>query len=569
MFKNLTIKSRLVFVIGFMSLLLVAIGIVGLNSLSSANSSLKTIYDDRLVPMSELDHIVRLIDRNRMTIAESLNGDPAIVTKKMDDVEKRIGEINKSWEHYAASSLTVNEKQLAEKTLESLKKFLAEGLKPAVDAQRNMNVQQAMEIMQGPMSTNYASLQEQIDTLIKLQLDIAKSEFEHTQSVYNTVRIISVSAIVLGVLLASMIGFWLIRAISMPLEKAVRIAKSVATGNLVQNIDVRSGDETGQLMQALKDMNESLVRTIDQVRMGTETIGVASREIASGNADLSARTESQASSLEETASSMEELTSTVKQNAENAKQANQLVVSASDVAMRGGQVVGQVVDTMGSIKDSSRKIVDIIGVIDGIAFQTNILALNAAVEAARAGEQGRGFAVVASEVRNLAQRSAGAAKEIKALIGDSVEKVDAGSKLVDQAGKTMDDIVTSVKHVADIMNEIVAASQEQSNGIAQVNQAITQMDEMTQQNAALVEQAAAAAESMQTQADTLAQAVAVFRLQGGTNFEPLPAASMNATPTRSVSPAASKSRNLQPGTRTASVARLKPVPSNGDEWEEF
>ncbi len=558
MFKNLTIKSRLVFVIGFMSLLLVAIGIVGLSSLSSANSSLKTIYDDRLVPMSELDHIVRLIDRNRMTIAESLNGDPAIVTKKMDDVEKRIGEINKSWEHYAASSLTVNEKRLAEKTLENLKKFLAEGLKPAVDAQRNMNVQQAMEIMQGPMSTNYASLQEQIDALIKLQLDIAKSEFEHTQSVYNTVRIISISAIVLGVLLASMIGFWLIRAISMPLEKAVRIAKSVATGDLVQNIDVRSGDETGQLMQALKDMNESLVRTIDQVRMGTETIGVASREIASGNADLSARTESQASSLEETASSMEELTSTVKQNAENAKQANQLVVSASDVAMRGGQVVGQVVDTMGSIKDSSRKIVDIIGVIDGIAFQTNILALNAAVEAARAGEQGRGFAVVASEVRNLAQRSAGAAKEIKSLISDSVEKVDAGGQLVDQAGKTMDEIVTSVKHVADIMNEIVAASQEQSNGIAQVNQAITQMDAMTQQNAALVEQAAAAAESMQTQADTLAQAVAVFRLQGGTSFE-----------SPSMAPAVSKKRDLQPGTRTASVARLKAVASNGEDWEEF
>jgi methyl-accepting chemotaxis protein-1 (serine sensor receptor) len=569
MFKNLTIKSRLVFVIGFMSLLLVAIGIVGLSSLSSANSSLKTIYDDRLVPMSELDHIVRLIDRNRMTIAESMNGDPAIVTKKMDDVEKRIGEINKSWEHYAASSLTANEKQLAETTLENLKKFLAEGLKPAIAAQRNMNVQQAMEIMQGPMSTNYASLQQQIDALIKLQLDIAKTEFEHTQNVYSTVRIISVSAIVLGVLLASMIGFWLIRAISSPLEKAVRIAKSVAAGDLAQNIEVRSGDETGQLMQALKDMNESLVHTIGQVRMGTETIGVASREIASGNADLSARTESQASSLEETASSMEELTSTVKQNAENAKQANQLVVSASDVAMRGGQVVGQVVDTMGSIKDSSRKIVDIIGVIDGIAFQTNILALNAAVEAARAGEQGRGFAVVASEVRNLAQRSAGAAKEIKSLISDSVEKVDAGSKLVDEAGKTMDEIVTSVKHVADIMNEITAASQEQSSGIAQVNQAITQMDAMTQQNAALVEQAAAAAESMQSQAGTLAQAVAVFRLQGGTDFESLPVASVNATPPRSAPPAASKNRNLQPGTRAASVARLKPVPSNGEDWEEF
>jgi methyl-accepting chemotaxis protein len=259
-------------------------------------------------------------------------------------------------------------------------------------------------------------------------------------------------------------------------------------------------------------MNDSLMTTVGQVRLGTETISTASREIANGNADLSARTEAQASSLEQTTSSMEELTSTVKQNAENARQANQLVVSASDVATRGGDVVGQVVETMGSIKESSRKIVDIIGVIDGIAFQTNILALNAAVEAARAGEQGRGFAVVASEVRSLAQRSAAAAKEIKTLIGDSVEKVDVGSRLVDQAGRTMDEIVTSVRHVADIMNEIASASAEQSSGIEQVNRAVSQMDEMTQQNAALVEQAAAAAASMQDQAVTLAQAVAVFRL---------------------------------------------------------
>jgi methyl-accepting chemotaxis protein len=266
------------------------------------------------------------------------------------------------------------------------------------------------------------------------------------------------------------------------------------------------------LLQALKDMNESLVRIVGEVRAGTDTIGTASGQIATGNLDLSSRTEAQAGSLEQTAGSMEELTSTVKQNADNARQANQLVVSASDVAVKGGAVVGQVVHTMGSIKESSRKIVDIIGVIDGIAFQTNILALNAAVEAARAGEQGRGFAVVATEVRNLAQRSAAAAKEIKALIGDSVEKVDAGSKLVDDAGATMNEIVTSVKRVADIMSEITAASQEQSTGIEQVNQAIAQMDEATQQNAALVEEAAAAAMSMQDQAGNLSMVVSVFKL---------------------------------------------------------
>jgi methyl-accepting chemotaxis protein len=301
---------------------------------------------------------------------------------------------------------------------------------------------------------------------------------------------------------------------------------------------------------------------IAEVRDGSSLIDVGSKEIASGNADLSARTESQASSLEETTSSMEELTSTVKQNAENAKQANQLVVSASDVAMRGGQVVGQVVDTMGSIKDSSRKIVDIIGVIDGIAFQTNILALNAAVEAARAGEQGRGFAVVASEVRNLAQRSAGAAKEINSLISDSVEKVDAGSKLVDQAGKTMDEIVTSVKHVADIMNEITAASQEQSSGIEEVNRAIAQMDQMTQQNAALVEQAAAAAHSMQGQSAALAKAVSVFKLEQET------------VTTRDVirQPVIAARAPVTAGVRaTQSTRSRKPVAAlrSGDEWEEF
>jgi len=350
------------------------------------------------------------------------------------------------------------------------------------------------------------------------------------------------------------------RGITRPLQQAVNIANAIASNDLTQNIEVRSQDETGQLMQAMKNMNESLVRMVGQVRIGIDTIATASSEIAAGNLDLSSRTEQQASSLEETASSMEELTSTVKQNAENARQANQLVVSTSDIAVKGGQVVEQVVDTMASIKESSRKIADIIGVIDGIAFQTNILALNAAVEAARAGEQGRGFAVVASEVRNLAQRSAGAAKEIKALIEDSVGKVEAGGKLVDEAGKTMDEIVGSVKRVTDIMGEIAAASQEQSAGIEQVNQAVGQMDEMTQQNAALVEEAAAAAESLQDQAAKLAEAVSVFRLDG-------PGGQRTALPVLREVVALPPSRP-----KAAAAARPKKLAAAGggnEEWEEF
>jgi methyl-accepting chemotaxis protein len=571
MLNNLTIKSRLVFVIGFLSLLLIGSGIVGISSLNSANNSLKSIYEDRLIPIGKLNAIARLMAENRMAVAESMNGDPAVVSKKMDDVDRRLGDISKNWDALMAMPLTPEEKSLAQKALESRTKYAAEGLKPTVEALRAANVQQAMELMQGPMSQNYGVFQGHLDALLKVQDDIAKKEYEKTQNLYVTVRNISIIAIFGGLALAGFIGMWLVRAISAPLDEAVRIARSVAEGDLSKSIEITSNDETGQLLAALKIMNDSLAHTVQQVRIGTETIGVASREIASGNADLSARTESQASSLEETASSMEELTSTVKQNAENARQANQLVVSASDYAVKGGRVVGQVVDTMSSIKDSSRKIVDIIGVIDGIAFQTNILALNAAVEAARAGEQGRGFAVVAAEVRNLAQRSAGAAKEIKELISDSVEKVDAGDKLVDEAGKTMEEIVTSVKHVADIMSEITAASQEQSSGIEQVNHAIAQMDEMTQQNAALVEQAAAAAESMRTQASTLAQAVAVFKLN---NVDQQ--AMLAAPPTRSPDTqrkslqarSASKATTMKPAQSPDAKKSALPA-GTGDEWEEF
>jgi len=569
MFTNLTIKSRLVFVISFLSLLLVGSGVIAIVSLSSANNSLRTIYDDRLIPIGQLNTIVRLISDNRMSVAESMNGDPAVVNKTMDTVDKRIGEVARIWDAFMGSELTDVERTQAKKAQDSRVKFVEEGLKPTVAALRAANVQQAMELMQGPMSQTYAVFQTDIDTLIKTQEEVAKKEYEKTQSMYMMVRNVSIAAMLFGVTLSGLIGLWLIRAISVPLGEAVRVARSVAEGDLTQNIEITSRDETGQLLAALKLMNDSLANTVGQVRAGTETMGVASREIAQGNADLSARTESQASSLEETASSMEELTSTVKQNAENARQANQLVVSASDVAVRGGTVVGQVVETMGSIKESSRKIVDIIGVIDGIAFQTNILALNAAVEAARAGEQGRGFAVVAAEVRNLAQRSAGAAKEIKQLISDSVEKVDAGSKLVDQAGKTMDEIVTSVKHVADIMSEITAASQEQSSGIEEVNRAIAQMDEMTQQNAALVEQAAAAAESMQEQSVNLTEAVGVFKLATSA-VRSAPVVAATHLPVEKKLPAVKPAASRTQVTVAKPSAPVRPqAGGSNDEWEEF
>ena len=327
--------------------------------------------------------------------------------------------------------------------------------------------------------------------------------------------IIVVSGMVTVLVLLAIGLALIIRSVSRPLKHSIEIAKRVADGDLNQHIEVTGRDETGQLLQALKDMVNRLTGIVSGVRTTTDSIGTASREIAQGNADLSQRTEEQASSLEETASSMESLAEAVKHNAEHASQALRLVQGTGEVATKGGEAVNKVVNTMTTINQSSKKIADIIGVIEGIAFQTNILALNAAVEAARAGEQGRGFAVVAAEVRNLAQRSAAAAKEITALIGDSVDKVEIGSKQVDKAGETMNEIVLAVKRVTDIMAEIAAASNEQSSGIEQVNQALIQMDEVTQQNAALVEEAAASAESMRNQAEVLAHAVSVFKLETG------------------------------------------------------
>jgi methyl-accepting chemotaxis protein len=420
-----------------------------------------------------------------------------------------------------------------------------------------------------------------LDKLMDLQQrasDLAEQQAVARTLLLRNMMIVAIVTIVISGITSAVL---ITRSIVRPLAKAGQVARRVADGDLTVQVKVRSSDETGQLLQALSDMTQNLRSLVGDVAAGAHTVSDTSAQIAQGNVNLSQRTEQQASTLEETASSMEELTSTVTQNAQNARQATQLAVDASEVARKGGQVVGQVVSTMEGISESSRKIADIIGVIDGIAFQTNILALNAAVEAARAGEQGRGFAVVAAEVRNLAQRSAAAAKEIKTLIGDSVDKVAAGTKLVDAAGQTMEEIVTSVKKVSDLIAEIAAASAEQSSGIGQVNTAVTQMDQVVQQNASLVEEATAATESMKEQAAALLQLVSRFKLgqeQGGEG---------EAAPLRAATPRAAAPRPAPPRKKQAERAPIQvrqeqarltsgftpldaPAKGSGNgEWQEF
>ncbi|QJD98944.1 HAMP domain-containing protein [Massilia forsythiae] len=416
---------------------------------------------------------------------------------------------------------------------------------------------------------------------IEMQKELSSETAAAAERIFSETCTLTVGLGLAIVAAACALAWWISRSITRPVRLALDVANAVAAGDLSEKIDVQGCCEVAQLLHALKVMNDNLAATVTTVRSGTDAIALASREVAAGNQDLSTRTEQQAGSLEETASSMEELTSTVRQNADNARQANVLADTASGVATRGGQVIHEVVDTMQQIHAASGKIVDIIGVIDGIAFQTNILALNAAVEAARAGEQGRGFAVVAGEVRNLAQRSATAAREIKALIGDSSAKVEAGSRLVQDAGNTMQEIVDSVRRVTDILGEITSASQEQTAGIEQINESVTQMDTVTQQNAALVEEAAAAADAMQAQAVRLAQAVAVFKLDGApSSAAALPAPAVVLVPATSaaplkrppvtasaVKPALGKPAAFKPAAVKPAAAR---VPETvGGDWEEF
>ncbi|MBW8370281.1 MAG: MCP four helix bundle domain-containing protein [Thiobacillus sp.] len=490
----------------------------------------------------------------------------------MDEYEEKMAAALGTVSAHSAEYAKMVDDPEGKKLFETFEKTWAEYLKfnkQVVGLGRANNQVEAKEIGEGGAKSTLDDAVAALDKMTALNFEGGKAAAEHADTVYVGAKKWSVAslagALLIGVALALLITRSLLRQLGGEPVYAASVTQRMAEGDLGVEIQLKNNDHSS-LLFAIKSMRDSFADIVGRVRQGSDGVATASDEIAAGNLDLSNRTEQQASSLEETASSMEELTSTVKQNAENARQANQLVVSTADVAVKGGQVVGQVVDTMASIKDSSRKISDIIGVIDGIAFQTNILALNAAVEAARAGEQGRGFAVVASEVRNLAQRSAGAAKEIKALIEDSVGKVDAGGKLVDEAGKTMDEIVTSVKRVTDIMSEIAAASQEQSSGIEQVNQAVTQMDEMTQQNAALVEEAAAAAESLQDQAAKLAEAVSVFKLDSGAYSaraeRPVLSARVTALPKSKLKPKAVAAPAQRP-------KKLAVAGGSNDEWAEF
>jgi methyl-accepting chemotaxis protein len=426
----------------------------------------------------------------------------------------------------------------------------------------NQEYMPASDAYEGKQAELVKMQQDRIDTIAR-NIDAANRD---------SARMIIVLAGV-AVLFGAVCAWLLARAIVDPIRQAVDVAEKVAAGDLTQHIEAKGNDETGALLRALRHMNDGLVAIVSQVRSGTDTIATASAEISAGNMDLSSRTEQQAGSLGTTASTVEQLTGTVRQNADNARQASQLSIAASEIATQGGAVVDQVVQTMGAINDSSKKIVDIISVIDGIAFQTNILALNAAVEAARAGEQGRGFAVVAGEVRTLAQRSAAAAKEIKELIVNSVGKVEDGTKLVDRAGATMSEVVDSIRKVSDIVAEIASASGEQSAGIEQVNRAIADMDSSTQHNAALVEESAAAATALRDQADKLAEVVSLFHIDG--QVAAAPRAVPAPAPTRAVVAVPAKPRSARPAANAANAVKAAKAPKAGkqdassEEWETF
>ena len=510
-FSHVKIGTRLGLGFGAVLVLLIAVLLLGLTSMFRIGSRTKDIVEDKNVKMAAANTMVD----NVRNITLSLT--TIVVVPSTPEVNAELEKIGESRKKYGAAKDILSrhladdkEKALLATVDAALKEGAAKNNK-VIALRKDGEIQDAIAALTQEAAPSLKAVLKALDDILAYETMQANQASSEVESVLSSAQMLLVTLGLVALGLGAAVAWFITASITGPLNEAVAVAETVASGDLSSNIVVQASDETGRLLGALKAMNDSLLNVVSQVRNGTDTISTASNEIAAGNLDLSSRTEEQASSLEETASSMEQLTSTVKQNADNARQADTLARSASEVATRGGSIVSQVVDTMGTINHSSRKIVDIIAVIDGIAFQTNILALNAAVEAARAGEQGRGFAVVASEVRNLAQRSAGAAKEIKELIAASVANVDKGSKLVGQAGQTMGDIVASIQRVADIMGEITAASQEQTLGIEQVNMAITQMDEVTQQNAALVEQAAAASQSMQEQAVQLATVVRFFK----------------------------------------------------------
>ena len=576
--RDMKITTRLRLGFGVLAVLIALVSGAGILKMNQVQDEFALVLNDRYPKVSALNEVKGDINQIARSMRNMLLMTAAADVQKervaIEESRKRIGdtlaELDKTIvsEKGKAGLASIAEARIA--YLEGQKKFMELALNGKAEAARTL----LLEDVRPLQLAYFKKVEEAVDFQSELMVQsgqAAEAAVAQGKAVMWTAAGVSLAAAVL-------LAMWLIRSITAPLNRAVEVSRAVAAGDLSMDLQVSGQNETAQLLRSLGAMKDRLNGIVGDVRQNAEGVATASAQIAQGNNDLSSRTEEQASALEETAASMEQLTSTVSQNADNARQANQLAISASSVAVEGGQVVGQVVDTMKGINDSSRRIADIISVIDGIAFQTNILALNAAVEAARAGEQGRGFAVVASEVRSLAQRSADAAKEIKELITTSVERVDAGTQLVDQAGAKMNEIVSSIRRVTDIMGEISAASTEQSSGMAQIGEAVTQMDQATQQNAALVEESAAAAESLKTQAQQLVAAVAVFKLRPGDVVHSMPVMhKTTAAAPRLHKPAERRGpdratnvvRPAFQGNNTVPAPAAAPAATGTDDWTSF
>jgi methyl-accepting chemotaxis protein-1 (serine sensor receptor) len=534
--KNLTIAARLKLLIALLCSLMLGIGVMGMRGIAEANASLQTVYMDRTVALAQLEEVMRYNQLNQIAMLGTVaDPRPETISKNLAALNSNNAAMKEQWDAYEATYLTPEEKLLVQRFKEVRTDLEKAALQPMMTALQASDTKEVSRLAMEVVPHVYLQVSHAINALVELQVAEAKKAYEAEELNYRTAVKWSVGTVLSAILLSSWFGYLMIRSFTRSLGLAQSLADAVAQGDLTQEIAIDGKDELARLVASMVRMRQALVAVVFNVRQGSDAVATASSEIAQGNHDLSARTESQASALEQTAASMEELGSTVSHNADNARQANQLAQTASTVAQRGGEVVSQVVETMKGINDSSRKIGDIIAVIDGIAFQTNILALNAAVEAARAGDQGRGFAVVASEVRALAGRSAEAAKEIKVLIGSSVERVEHGTTLVDQAGATMLEVVSAIRRVTDIVAEISAAGGEQAAGVSQVGEAVTQMDQVTQQNAALVEQMAAAASSLKSQARDLVQVVSQFKLSNDVVQQ---AQDARATPTLLAAPTA-------------------------------
>jgi methyl-accepting chemotaxis protein-1 (serine sensor receptor) len=575
---NLSTAQRLLLGFGVVVLLLAALGVASWVGLHRLGALSQETYEDRVVPMKDLATIARLQMRNRILVMDAIDK-PTLenIGKRMTELDGNVATIDATWQRYMATRLTVEERALADKFMQARAAYFTRGVQPAAAALKANQVEEAARLYRSQISPLAPAATESIDALLSLQVRVAEeSNAEGGRLIDSLSWLIgglSAGAVLLATLIALLITRSLVRQLGAEPADLAAVARRIADGDL--SLVATRDAVPGSVMASMQAMQAALTRVVSDVRAGVASVATASSQIAAGNQDLSSRTEEQASSLQQTAASMEQMTSSVRTNAESAREADALARGASQVAERGGSAVGEVVATMTDIQAASRRIEEIIAVIDGIAFQTNILALNAAVEAARAGEQGRGFAVVAGEVRNLAQRSAQAAKEIKTLIGDSVARIHDGSARVQSAGQTIGEVVAQVQRVSRLIGEISAATLEQSGGITQVNEAVTQLDQVTQQNAALVEESAAAAASLREQAERLAQAVSVFKLAEGQTQQVIARARgespRRAAPAGATAAAVRAAPAVPRAAAGAAPARTAVATAAGasDDWQEF